>query len=126
MFEHAGQPVLPRMAFLRRMARSAGIGVGVLAVSLLFGMVGYHEIEDLSWVDSFLNASMLMGGEGPLDHHRSTAGKVFEGFYALYCGLAVISIAGIIFAPAVHRFLHKLHRAHHPAGDQRPPNAGVE
>jgi len=117
MFEHAGQPVLSRPAFLWRVARSAVLGVAVLTVSLLAGMVGYNQIEGLSWVDSFLNASMLMGGEGPLDHHRTTAGKVFEGFYALYCGLAVISVAGIIFAPVVHRFFHKLHRVHHPGGD---------
>jgi hypothetical protein len=51
-----------------------------------------------------------LGGIGPLDHERNTAGKLFEGRYALCCGLAVISVAGIIFAPVVHRFLHKLHR----------------
>lgn len=121
MFEHVGQPVLSRAAFLWRVARSAIIGFGVFAVSLFLGMVGYHEIEGLGWVDSFLNASMLMGGEGPLDHQRTTAGKLFEGFYALYCGLAVISIAGIIFAPVVHRFFHKLHRDHRPPVDPHSP-----
>lgn len=124
MFEHIGQPVLSRAAFLSRLARNVGLGAGILFVSLLAGMLGYHEIERLSWVDSFLNASMLMGGEGPLDHQRSTAGKVFEGFYALYCGLAVITIAGIIFAPVVHRFFHKLHRGRHTKGDPDLANMG--
>jgi hypothetical protein len=99
------------------LARSAVLGVSILAVSLFAGMAGYREVEGLSWVDSFLNAAMLMGGEGPLDHRRTTAGKLFEGFYALYCGLAVISVVGIIFAPVVHRFFHKLHRTRHPAAD---------
>ncbi len=126
MFEHAGQPVVSRAAFLWRVARSAVQGVGILTVSLFAGMVGYHQIEGLSWVDSFLNASMLMGGEGPLDHQRTTAGKLFEGLYALYCGLAVISVAGIIFAPVVHRFFHKLHRGRHPAVDPNSSNANTD
>jgi hypothetical protein len=110
MFEHSSQPLLSRAAFLRRLAASAALGVSAVAVSLFIGMVGYHTLEGLSWIDSFLNASMLLGGMGPLEHERNTAGKLFEGFYALYCGLAVISVAGIIFAPIVHRFLHKLHQ----------------
>lgn len=126
MFEHAGQPILSRAAFLWRVARNAAIGIGLLAVSLFAGMVGYHHIEGLSWVDAFLNASMLMGGEGPLDHQRTTAGKVFEGVYALYCGLAVISIAGIIFAPVIHRFLHKLHRNHHGAAHLHDTSADTK
>ena len=83
-------------------------------------MVGYRVTEGLSWVDAFLNASMLMGGEGPLDHQRDLAGKLLEGFYALYCGLGVISIAGIMFAPVVHRFLHRLHKGHPPADGPNP------
>jgi hypothetical protein len=114
MYEHKGQPVISRAAFLRRLATSAGLGIALFAVSLFIGMVGYRVTEGLSWIDAFLNASMLMGGEGPLDHERNTAGKLFEGFYALYSGLAVISIAGVIFAPVVHRFLHKLHKERHP------------
>jgi hypothetical protein len=110
MFEHSSQPLLSRAAFLRRLAASTALGASAVVVSLFIGMVGYHTLEGLSWIDSFLNASMLLGGMGPLEHERNTAGKLFEGFYALYCGLAVISVAGIIFAPIVHRFLHKLHQ----------------
>ena len=110
LYEHASEEVAPRAVFLRRLATSGSIGLTALAVSLAAGMAGFHGIEGLSWIDAFLNAAMLLGGMGPLDHDRSTAGKLFEGVYAIYCGLAVISVAGVVFAPVVHRFLHRLHR----------------
>ncbi len=112
MFEHVSEPLLGFRAFLRRLAASTFIGLGLIAISLLIGMIGYHSIENLEWLDAFLNAAMLLGGMGPLEHNRNAAGKVFEGIYALYCGLAVISVAGIILAPVAHRFLHKMHRQH--------------
>ncbi len=110
MYEHHSEPIAPRAVFLRRLARSGSIGMIVIAASLFVGMLGYHALEGLSWIDAFLNAAMLLGGMGPLDHERNTAGKLFEGFYAIYCGLAVISVTGVILAPVIHRFLHKLHR----------------
>ena len=119
MYEHKSQPLLQRRAFYRRLAASTSVGLLFIAVSLGAGMVGYHALEGLGWVDSFLNASMLLGGQGPLDHQRSTPGKIFEGLYALYCGLAVISAAGIVFAPVIHRFLHKIHQDVH--GEARGP-----
>ena len=117
MFEHKGEPVLERALFLRRLAASTALGLGAVAVSLAAGMIGFHAIEDMSWIDSFLNATMLLGGMGPLEHDRSTAGKLFEGIYALYSGLAVISFAGIIFAPVIHRAMHKLHADPPPEDD---------
>lgn len=72
-------------------------------------MAGYHYFEQLSWLDSFANAAMLLSGMGPLEQPQTDAGKLFAGIYALYSGLAVILIAGITFAPIVHRFLHKFH-----------------
>lgn len=112
MFEHVSEPLLGFREFLRRLAASTVIGLGLITISLLVGMVGYHTIEKLEWIDAFLNAAMLLGGMGPLEHNRTPAGKLFEGFYALYCGLAVISVAGIMLAPVAHRFLHKMHRQH--------------
>ena len=109
MFENKFESLAPRGTFLRRLVTSTSLGLLAAAVSLLAGMLGYHGIEGLSWIDAFLNAAMLLGGMGPLEHERNTAGKLFEGIYAIYCGLAVISMAGIIAAPVVHRFLHKLH-----------------
>lgn len=109
MFEHKSVPLLSRTQFLRRMAAALGVSLAVLAISLSVGMVGYHRIEGLAWIDAFLNASMLLGGMGPMEHERSVSGKLFEGLYALYCGLAIISVAGIILTPVVHRIMHKLH-----------------
>jgi uncharacterized protein involved in cysteine biosynthesis len=108
-YEHYSRPVLPRAAFLRRFSMSALVGIGLIAVSLLVGMVGYHVFERLSWMDSFLNASMLLGGMGPIWSPQTDAGKLFAGLYALYSGLAVLAIVGIMFAPVVHRLLHRFH-----------------
>ena len=88
------------------------VGAGLIVVSLAIGMLGYHCLENFSWLDSFVNASMLLGGMGPVDPVHTAGGKLFAGFYALYCGFMVIAIAGIIFAPIVHRFLHRFHLEH--------------
>ena len=52
---------------------------------------------------------MILGGIGPVAELRSTAGKLFAAAYALFCGLMFIVVAGILFAPVIHRFLHKFH-----------------
>lgn len=109
MFERKSQPLLHHRAFLRRIALSMGLGLAVIGASLLIGMVGYHVLEGLGWLDAFLNASMLLGGMGPIEQPHTDGGKLFAGVYALYCGLAVIMVAGLIFAPVVHRFFHKFH-----------------
>jgi hypothetical protein len=109
MFEHRSDPLLPLGAFFRRLASSAGLGFGLIAVSLFFGMLGYHVFERLRWIDSFLNASMLLGGMGPVEMPHTYGGKLFAGMYALYCGLAVIAVAAILLAPVVHRILHGFH-----------------
>src|SRR5258705_13970511 len=72
-------------------------------------MAGYHFLENLSWLDAFVNASMILSGMGPLANPQTTGGKLFAGCYALYSGLVVIIVAGVIFAPVFHRFLHKFH-----------------
>jgi hypothetical protein len=109
VFEHRSEPLLSLRAFLARVARSALVGALVTAGSLGIGMVGYHGLEQLSWLDSFLNAAMLLGGMGPVATPQTDAGKLFAGFYALYCGLVVLAVAGIILAPIAHRILHRLH-----------------
>jgi Co/Zn/Cd efflux system component len=81
----------------------------VVAASLAIGMAGYHGLERLSWLDSFLNAAMLLGGMGPLAAPQTYAGKLFAGCYALYCGLVVIAVAGIVLVPVAHRILHRFH-----------------
>jgi hypothetical protein len=109
VFEHRQQPLLHRRAFLQRLAASVATGLAAIALSLLAGMVGYHLTERLDWLDSFLNAAMLLGGMGPIHEPQTTGGKLFAGLYALYCGLAVITVTGVILAPVIHRALHKFH-----------------
>ena len=108
-FEHRAQPVIPPRQFLMRLANSGLFALSIIAVSLFIGMLGYRTLEGLSWIDAFLNAAMLLGGMGPLNPPVSFGGKLFAGLYALYCGLVVILVAGIILAPIAHRILHKFH-----------------
>jgi hypothetical protein len=108
-FEHRAQPVIPPDQFIARLAHSGIIALALIAISLLVGMIGYHLLEGLSWIDAFLNASMLLGGMGPVNVPVTDGGKLFAGLYALYCGLAVILVAGVILAPIAHRILHRFH-----------------
>jgi hypothetical protein len=122
MFERKSEPLLPMRLFLGRLARSAGAGLAIVAVSLLIGMIGYRFFVRLGWMDAFLNASMLLGGMGPVDPPKTAAGKLFSGLYALYCGFAVLGIAGVIFAPVYHRFIHRFHlEGEHPRGKPSKP-----
>ncbi len=109
MFEHRTKPLLPRREYIRRIARHAALGLTVIIVALGIGMVGYHEFEKLPWVDAFVNAAMILSGMGPVATLQTDGGKIFAGCYALFSGLALIAILGIIFAPVVHRALHKFH-----------------
>ena len=85
------------------------MGALVVAGSLGVGMAGYHGFEQLSWLDAFLNAAMLLGGMGPVESPKTEGGKLFAGLYALYCGLVVLVVAGIVLAPVAHRILHRFH-----------------
>src|SRR6266536_3447671 len=109
MFEHHYQPLLSRGAFFRRLAASLLTGVVLISVALGVGMLGYHGFEKMSWIDSFANAAMILSGMGPLGPLTTNAGKLFAGFYALFSGIFFIAVAGIVLAPAVHRFLHRFH-----------------
>jgi hypothetical protein len=108
-FETKHQPLLSRRAFARRMARSCGAAALLIGLSLLGGMAGYRYFEGMEWIDAFANASMILSGMGPLTPLQTSGGKLFAGLYALYSGLALIAATGIIFAPLVHRLLHRFH-----------------
>ena len=95
-----------RRLFWRRMFIHSGIALGILGLSLGFGMWGYERYEHLLWRDAFLNAAMLLGGMGPVKTDLSEPGKLFAGLYALYAGLVVIAVAGLLLAPAVHHLMH--------------------
>ena len=109
MYEPHTRPLLPRKVYYQRLARNAAIGVAVIIGALGVGMIGYHSLEKLSWVDAFVDASMILSGMGQVSTLQTDGGKIFAGCYALFSGIAMITIMGIIFAPVVHRFLHKFH-----------------
>jgi hypothetical protein len=108
-FEHRHETLLPFPLFIRRVARWAALAFAVVVVSLAVGVCGYHYLDGLPWVDSLLNASMILGGMGPVDPLKTTAGKVFASAYALYSGLALIAVVGLLLAPIIHRVMHQFH-----------------
>ena len=109
VFEHKNEPLLPFNLFLKRSFKHLTIGIGTITVSLIIGIVGYRITEGMPWIDSLLNASMILGGMGPVGELHSDAGKIFASAYALFSGIVFLVTVGIIIAPVVHRFLHSLH-----------------
>jgi len=109
MYEHHKRRLASKRVFAQRLMRNGFIGLALLAFSLGLGMVGYHYLENLSWIDSLLNASMILGGMGPVNPLQTTAGKIFASFYALYSGVVLLASVGVLAAPIFHRFLHHFH-----------------
>ena len=101
--------LLPQREFIRRLGWSIAAGAVLIIFSLSIGMIGYHVIGGLSWVDAFLDASMILSGMGPVSQLQSTPAKIFAGCYALYSGIALLTTAGVILAPVIHRVMHKFH-----------------
>ena len=109
MYERIGDPLAPMSTFYRRLSANLAIALGLIAASLAVGMLGYHFLGGLAWVDAFQNAAMILSGMGPVDALPDPAAKIFAGIYAIYSGLALVATAGLILAPIVHRFLHRFH-----------------
>ncbi len=109
MFEHRLKPLIPRALFVKRVISFFLFATGLIFISLFIGVLGYHLFEGLSWLDSLLNASMILGGMGPVNPVLSDAGKLFASFYALFSGMVLLVAMGVIIAPIFHRFLHKFH-----------------
>lgn len=109
MYENRRTPPLPVRRFARRLAGHAAVAAGLVAFSLVVGMWGYAHYEHLAWRDAFLNTAMLLGGMGPVDPLRTSGGKLFAGFFALYAGVVFLVVAGLFLAPVIHRVMHKLH-----------------
>jgi hypothetical protein len=120
-YEHKTEPVLPLRKFWRRLLAHFSIGILVIFGSLGIGVLGYHHFERLSWLDSLLNASMILGGMGPVDPVRTPGGKIFASFYALFSGVIFLVVVGIMMAPVGHRLLHRLHMEGDHADDPPKP-----
>ena len=109
MFEHHKKPLISRREFISRQLQYIGFSLIVLFFSIGIGVAGYHYWGELHWIDSFLNASMILAGMGPVDHLNTDSGKVFASFYALLSGISFLTFVAVLVAPIYHRFLHKLH-----------------
>ncbi len=109
MFEHRKQPLLPHAAYVRRLLHHSAWALGIVGGSLALGVAGYRGFEGLPWIDALVNAAMILGGMGPVNELHTTAGKLFAAFYALYSGIVFLVAIGVMFAPALHRFLHRFH-----------------
>lgn len=108
-FEHKDRPLASGTQFAGRLLGNILFCAAIIAVALGGGMAGYHFIEKQSWLDAFLNASMILGGMGPVNPMTTDAGKVFAGSYALFAGLLFVLLSGVVLAPVLHRILHAIH-----------------
>jgi hypothetical protein len=109
MYEHRSQSLLSRRRFAYRLFCHGLIALGITVCALAIGICGFHVFEGLPWPDSFLNASLILGGMGSATVLHQYAAKIFAGFYALFSGLIFVGVVSIIMFPIVHRFLHILH-----------------
>ena len=109
MYESSSQPMISRRAFFRRLGWHVLLALAITIVSLVVGMLGYMTLGGLSLVDAFLNASMILGGMGPVDVLHADSAKVFAGVYALFSGFILLGVAGVILSPIFHRLLHAFH-----------------
>jgi hypothetical protein len=108
-YEKMGEQLLPWPRFVGRMAISLLLTFSIVLVALVAGVLGYHLITRLSWIDSVLNASMILTGMGPVDTMKDTASKLFASGYALFSGVVFLSAVGIVLAPIFHRVVHAFH-----------------
>jgi hypothetical protein len=107
--ENRKQKVTPLPHFLFRLGRYGLFALGLIVFSVLLGTMGYHHFGQISWLDSFHMACMILTGMGPVVEMASPSAKLFSSFYALYSGVAFLSITAVFFAPIIHRLLHILH-----------------
>jgi len=109
MYERLKQPLLTRAQFATRVALHLLVAVGTAAIALFAGILGYHVLGRLPWIDSLLNASMILGGMGPVDTLQTSGAKLFASFYALFSGIVFIALQGVLLAPFIHRLMHRMH-----------------
>jgi hypothetical protein len=120
MYEHRSSPLLTRKQFFLRLARHFCAALAVIALSLGAGVAGYRVFAGLSWIDSLLNASMILGGMGPVDTLMTGPAKLFASAYALFSGIVFLLITGILVAPVAHRLLHRMHLEPGGRADRSP------
>ena len=107
--EHKKQKVATVPHFIARVGRYTLFASLLIVFSVMIGTIGYHTLGNLGWIDSFHMACMILTGMGPVAEMTGRSAKLFSSFYALYSGVAFLSITAVFFAPFVHRLLHILH-----------------
>ena len=108
-FERRHDQLAPVPVFVERLIASLAIALALITFALAIGIAGYHSLGKLDWVDSLLEASMILGGMGPVSTLTGDGVKIFASLYALFSGLVFIAVMGVVLTPIVHRFLHKFH-----------------
>lgn len=128
MYEHRNERLLSRPAYVRRVVRHGGLGLILALGALLVGVIGYRFFEGMSWLDALVNASMILGGMGPVSELHTDGGKIFASAYALFSGAGFLVIVAIVMAPVFHRFLHRFHleAGRTPSSGESRPAAGGE
>lgn len=109
MFERKHQKLASSSVFTKRLFRYFGMALLLILSALFIGIAGYHWFAGFGWIDSFLNASMILGGMGPVNPLLNNTAKIFASLYAIFCGLVFIAVMGIVLSPIAHRMLHKFH-----------------
>jgi hypothetical protein len=109
IYEHRSQPPISREQFVRRLTVHGSYALELIGVSLVIGMMGYHWLARESWVDAFLDTSMLLGGMGPVGILPNNSAKIFAGLFALYAGLVFLAVSILLLTPVFHRVLHVFH-----------------
>jgi len=108
-FEPLHKPLLPKAKFYKRLFNNSLIALLIILISLSIGVSGYMGLADMNFVNALLNASMILGGMGPVDVLPNDASKYFASAYALFSGVTFLSIVGVLFAPLLHRLMHRYH-----------------
>ena len=108
-YERHHEKLISPQQFRQRLALHGSLALVLVLFCLGIGAIGYHLLAHLGWIDSFLNASMILSGMGPVDPLPSNAAKIFATCYAIFSGVAFLGIVGVLLAPVLHRFLHRFH-----------------
>ena len=109
--EKRHQPIASPQVFSQRLLFNGLLALGTIIVALAIGMTGYMGLEGMGFIDAFVNSAMILSGMGPMGELQYDSTKIFAGFYAIFCGLLIFGVAGLILAPVFHRILHDFHVA---------------